>query len=453
MAYGVSERLALFTDLYELRMLQAYFEHGMDKTATFSLFVWNLPEQRNYLVACGLDDLLRQLEGFRMSEPDLTYLASLDGFSMRFLDWLSGWRFTGDVFAVQEGTPIFAGEPLLEVVAPITEGQLIETLVMNQIALQTLMASKAARVVTAAEGRPIVDFGGRRAHGTDAAIKGARAFYIAGVTATSDVLSGRRYGIPVAGTIAHSFIEACPSEVEAFRRYAALYPDTILLVDTYDTLNGVREVVRLATELGEDFRVRGVRLDSGDLLQLTVAAREILDAAGLRDVQIFASGGLTEWVIADLVARGAPINAFGVGTDMSVSRDAPALDLAYKLTEYANSGRLKLSTGKRTLPGRKQVFRRERGGQFIGDTIARADEQLAGCPLLRLVMKDGKRCGEQPSLGDIRQYTRDQIRKLPSHICGLEQADANYAVTVSDALQKYGQETEIRIRGRLAHRA
>jgi nicotinate phosphoribosyltransferase len=328
-------------------------------TITFSLFVRRLPERRNYLLACGLDDVLRYFESLRFTREGLDYLASLGQFTERFLRWLEGFRFTGDVDAVAEGTPVFENEPILEVSAPIAQAQLAETFVMNQVHLQTVLASKAARVVTAAEGRSVVDFGPRRMHGIDAAIKAARAFHIAGVAATSNTLAGQIYGVPVAGTMAHSFVQAAKNEMEAFRAFTALYPETTLLVDTYDTLQGVRHVIALARELGDAFKVRAVRLDSDDLVDLAAKARAMLDEAGLHHVEIFASGSLDEDAIAEIVTKEAPITGFGVGTSMGVSEDAPGLDIAYKLCAYGGRGRLKLSTGKPVFPGRKQVFRVE----------------------------------------------------------------------------------------------
>ncbi len=352
--------LGLFTDLYELTMMRAYHELGLNERSVFSLFVRRLPKQRNFLVACGLDDFLAELESLRFDADDVAYLRS-QGFPDDFLGWLKSFRFSGDVFALPEGTPFFENEPILEIVAPIGEAQVIETLAINQIGFETLIASKAARVVAAAAGRAVIDFGSRRAHGLDAAIKAARAAYVAGAVSTSNVLAGRLYGIPIAGTMAHSFVQAFDQEIEAFRAFARVYPETVLLVDTYDTIEGVKKVIALAKELGDAFKVRAVRLDSGDLVALSKGARALLDAAGLSKVGIFASGGLAEAKIAELLSSGAPIDGFGVGTDLVVSGDAPSLDIVYKLTEYAGEGRIKLSSGKRTLPGRKQVFRTIRG--------------------------------------------------------------------------------------------
>jgi nicotinate phosphoribosyltransferase len=437
----------LLIDLYELTMAQAYWREAMaDEEAVFSLYFRRLPERRNYVLACGLADALRFLERLAFADGHLEYLESLGHFSREFLDWLGALRFTGEVWAVPEGTPVFPEEPLLELVGPIAAGQLAESFLMNQVCFQSVLASKAARVVTAAGGRAVVDFGLRRMHGADAGLKSARAFHVAGVTATSNVLAGRIYGVPVAGTMAHSYVQAHDDELEAFRAFARLYPETVLLVDTYDTLAGVRKVVALARELGADFRVRAIRLDSGDLAELARRSREILDRAGLERVEIFASGGLDEDRIAELVAGGAPIDGFGVGTDLGVSRDAPVLDMAYKLTAYAGKGRLKTSPGKPILPGRKQVFRREEAGEAAGDVIARAGESGPGRPLLERVMAGGRALAEDP--GDherARERARRQIGVLPARVRGLAPADPPYPVAVSTALAGYAEEVRRKI--------
>lgn len=429
--------LALFTDLYELTMMQAYWAQDMMDTAVFSLFTRRLPPRRNYILACGLHTVLEQLQALRFEEADLAYLEGLGLFSDGFLDYLSGFRFSGEVHAVEEGTPLFANEPLLEVIAPLPEGQLIETLVMNQMHLQTVQASKAARVVEAARGRAVIDFGARRIHGLDAALKGARAFHIAGAAGTSNVLAGRLYGLPVKGTMAHSYIQAHEDEQRAFLEFTRLYPDTVLLVDTYDTLQGVDRVIRLARELGPDFRVSAIRLDSGDLGTLSRQARERLDAAGLEGVGILVSGGLDESEVDRLLRAGAPIDGFGVGTSMGVSTDAPDLDMAYKLCEYAGRGRLKLSTGKPVLPGRKQVFRRLEDPPEAGDVIARAGETLEGEPLLQPVMADGRCLAPAPSLDALRQRAQAQVARLPQAVRDLAPADPPYPVRVSEALQAH----------------
>jgi nicotinate phosphoribosyltransferase len=431
---------ALLTDLYQLTMLQAYWRERMEERAVFSLFFRQLPESRNYMLACGLDDVLRYLEELSFSDDALEYLGGLGPFSREFLDWLAQLRFTGDVWAMAEGTPVFAGEPLLEVVAPIAEAQLVESFLMNQIHLQTVLASKGARVVSAARGRTVVDFALRRMHGTDSALKGARAFYIAGVDATSNVLAGQLYGIPVSGTMAHSYVQAHEQELDGFRAFARLYPETILLVDSYDTLEGVRQVVRLAAELGDDFSVRGIRLDSGDLAALATQARELLDDAGLEAVGIFASGLLDEYAIAKLVRDDVPISGFGVGTRMGIALDAPTCDLAYKLTEYAGVGRLKLSPSKASIPGRKQVFRVESDGTASHDVLARHDECLPGRALLRPVMTQGRRLPiAEQTLDQIRARTAEELQRLPQRLHDLKGADPPYAVELSEALRDYAE--------------
>ena len=425
---GCAGELALFTDLYELRMARAYLALGMTGHATFSLSVRTLPAARNLLLACGIDDVIDLVLGLRFDAAALAALRALGEFPEDFLCWLATFRFSGDIDAVADGTPVFAEEPLLEITAPIAEAQLLETLVMNQVGVQTLLASKALRVVLAAAGRTVVDFGGRRAQGIDAALAGARAFHVAGVAATSIVLAGARYGIPVVGTMAHSFVQAFPTEAAAFAAYASLYPETTLLVDTYDTLNGVRRVIALAQALGPACRIGGIRLDSGDLAALARAARAMLDAAGLERLRIFASGGLDEHRVAALVAAGAPIDAFGVGTEMSVSADAPSLDLAYKLVAYAGEPRTKLAPGKRILPGRKQVFR------GAGDVIACAEERLDGTPLLRPVVRNGARVSPRATLAEARRAAAEHVACLPYRLRALDPARPAYPVTISPRL-------------------
>jgi nicotinate phosphoribosyltransferase len=427
--------LALVTDLYELMMMQAYVDEGMREVASFSLFVRRLPERRNFLLACGLDNVLTFLETVRFDGAALAYLDTLGRFSGRFLQYLEQFRFSGSVYAVPEGTPVFANEPILEVSAPLPEAQLIESFVLNQIHFQTLLASKAARVVKAAQGRQVVDFGLRRMHGIDAGLKAARAFTIAGVHATSNVAAGQAYGLETSGTLAHSYIQAHDNEYEAFRAFARLYPTTVLVVDTYDTVAGVQHVIDLKKELGPDFRISAIRLDSGDLQALAETARRILDGAGLGRVKIFASGGLSEDEIARLLRAGAPLDGFGVGADMGVSHDAPSLEMVYKLVEYAGRGRTKLSAGKTILPGRKQVFRIEHAGVADHDVLARDDEAPAGRPLLERVMAEGTRlAASRVTLEQARTRARSEIGRLPVHIQGLEPANPPYRVEISEAL-------------------
>lgn len=426
---------ALLTDLYELTMLQAYWSEGMHEDAVFSIFVRELPPERNFLLACGLESVLDYLERLSFPPRHLDYLRTTGLFGEPFLEWLGQLRFTGDVFALPEGTPVFGEEPILELIAPLPQAQVIETFVLNQVHVQTLIASKAARVVQAAAGRDVVDFGLRRTHGIDAGLKAARASWIAGASGTSNVLAGQTYGIPVTGTMAHSYIQAHADEPEAFRAFTSIYPDTVLLVDTYDTLAGVRNVIRLAREMGDDFSVRAIRLDSGDLAELARASRALLDEAGLPGVRIFASGGLDEHSIERLVSAGAPIDAFGVGTRMGVSADRPSLDIVYKLTEYAGRARTKLSTGKKLLPGRKQVFREQHDGTLVGDTIAAHGEDAPGSPLLRQVMRRGRRTDAgQEGISTVRERARAAMESLPPALRRLTPADPPYPVHVTPRL-------------------
>lgn len=437
---------ALLTDLYELRMMESYRVAGMAADAVFDLHVRTLGPRRNYLLACGLEDALGFLETVTFDGEALDYLATL-GFSGPFLEYLRHFRFTGDVYAILEGTPVFPFEPIIEVVAPLPEAQLVETFLINQVGVQTLLASKAARVVAAAAGRPVVDFGFRRMHGLDAGVKGARAFYVAGLSATSNVAAGELYGIPVAGTMAHSYVQAFDQEYEAFRSFAALNPTGTLLLDTYDTLTGAGLVVRLAGELGSEFRIGAVRLDSGDLVDLSRRVRQVLDDAGLGGVRVFASGGLDEDRIATLVASKAPIDAFGIGTDLGVSRDAPALDMVYKLVAYDGRDRLKLSPDKRVLPGRKQVYRLERDGVAVADDIARSLESRPGRALMRQVMKDGRRLpAPHQTLADARALAKRETAVLPPRVRGLQPAMPEYPAHPTPELERHYEELAARKR-------
>ena len=446
------DNAALLTDLYQLTMLQSYWREGMREDAVFDLFV-RRRAGRNYLVACGLDDALHYLENLHFTGDSLEYLRSLEQFSDEFANYLEGLRFTGDVFAVAEGTPIFPDEPILEVVAPIMEAQLAETFLLNQLSFQTMLASKAARVGRAAKGRTIADFAARRTHGTDAAMKNARAGYIAGVHATSNVLAGAVYGIPVTGTMAHSYIEAHDREMDAFRAFSKLYPETTLLVDTYDTLEGIRNVIELSKELGEEFRVAAVRLDSGDLEDLAKESREMLDEAGLESIRIFASSSLDEYAIAELLADGAPIDGFGVGTKMGTSSDHPRLDSAYKLCSYSGKGRMKLSSEKSNYPGKKQIFRQFEGGKARRDILAARDESMDGEPLLRQVMKDGKRTDAgRYSLENARNHCEEAVGQLPDRLMALDLVDPPYSVEISDVLQSRTEELRASLEERLKRR-
>lgn len=428
---------ALFTDLYELNMLQSYFDTGMNDVAVFDLFVRRLHPNRNYLVACGLEHVLQYLESLVFPDEAIEYLRSINHFSDAFLESLRKLHFTGDVYAVPEGTLVYANEPLIEIIAPLPEAQLIETFVMNQVQLATMAASKASRVVHAAGGRSVVDFGARRMHGADAGIKEPRAFYIAGVDSTSSVLAGQIWGIPVTGTVAHSYVLAFDKEFDAFRQFVRSYPATILLIDTYDVDGGVENVIRLASELGPEFRVSGVRLDSGDLAKHARDVRRKLDAAGLQRVKIFASSSLDEYEIQRLVSAGAPIDGFGVGTHLGTSSDAPFLDTAYKLTEYAGKPKMKLSESKATLPGRKQIFREKVAGQAVRDVVGLMQETtVAGDPLLVKVMENGRRTRSREPLDVGRERCRTERDALPKELLSLEKAERAYPVELSPGLRQ-----------------
>lgn len=427
---------ALFTDLYELTMLQSYVRDGMQRKATFELFFRRL-RRRNYLLLCGLESVLEALESLAFTEEHRAFLATLPQFAPAFIDWLKDFRFTGDVYAVPEGTPVFANQPVLTVVAPLPEAQLVETFVLNRITFQTNVATKASRVVHAAEGRPIADFGMRRMHGFDAALLAARASYVGGVASTSNVLAAMRYGLPVSGTMAHSYIQAHAGEAEAFRSFTALYPKTTLLVDTYDTLEGVRRAIDLFYRLPEKQRFSAIRLDSGDLAALALESRTMLDAAGLEEVKIMASSSLDEYEIRALLDRGASIDGFGVGTRLGTVADLPYLDSAYKLVEYDGRAQMKLSPDKSYHPGRKQVYRHFDGGAAKEDVVTSMDDRSPGEPLLQRVMRDGERTAAgRRTLDEIRHHAAEALAGLPDRLHDLEIAAEPYPVRISDALQR-----------------
>ncbi len=402
----------LLTDLYELNMAASYWRRGMNEPATFSLFARRLPDSRGFLVAAGVEACLDFLEELRFDDEDLRYLRETLGFTPRDLEAFRRFRFTGDVWAVPEGRVAFGGEPLVEVTAPLPEAQLIETFLLNQVTFETTIASKAARCVIAAGGRDLVDFAFRRTQGIEAGLDVARVSAMVGFVATSNVEAARRFGLVAAGTMAHSYIEAFPTEIDAFRAFAQDFPGrSTFLVDTYDTIRGVQSAVSVIKEL--DLRGQiGIRLDSGDLGELAARSRRLLDRSGLPHVRILASGGLDELQIDDLVRGGAPIDAFGVGTKMGVSADHPYLDTAYKLVSYGNRPVMKLSRGKVTAPGRKQVFRRSRP---FGDLIALHDEAVpAGRErLLEPLMTNGRRTGLRPSLAQSRALFDADFALLP----------------------------------------
>ena len=430
---------ALLTDLYQLTMAHAYFELGMHESAVFELFVRRLPGQRNFLIAAGLEPALGYLEELRFTPEELAYLDGLGLFSARFLEHLAGLRFSGTVHALAEGTPCFAGEPLLRVTAPLLEAQLIESRLLNIVHFQTLIASKAARCVLVAGGRRLIDFGMRRAHEADAALWAARAAYLAGFDATATLEAARRFGIPASGTMAHSYIEAHDSEEQAFRHFVEVSRSpTTLLLDTYDTQRAARRVASLVQRLraqGLAERVSAVRIDSGDLARESGAVRAVLDAHDCPAVRIVLSGGLDEYRIAQLLEERSPVDAFGVGTALDASTDAPVLDMAYKLQHYAGRPRRKRSAGKETWPGAKQVYReRDAGGVALRDALVLAEECAPGEPLLREVMRAGRTLGPAPALAAVREHCRSAVAELPDSLRTLGAAPP-YAVVLSEGVR------------------
>ncbi len=438
------ERLSLSTDLYELTMSAAFFEAGLaDRTATFDLNVRSLPPQRGYLIAAGLEQALAYLRDLDFSPEALEYLETTGHFRAGFLDFLGSLRFTGSVDAIPEGTVVFPPGPLLRITAPIIEAQLVETYLLTTMTYQTMIASKAARCVGAAAGRAVIDFSARRDHGPQAGLLCARAAYIGGCLGSSNVLASERFGIPAFGTMAHSFVMFHRDEEAAFRAFAHSYPgDPTLLIDTFETVQGARTALRLLPELRERGRkLFAVRLDSGDLLELSKQVRDILDAGGASDTQIFASGNLDENRIAELVANGAPIDAFGVGTELGTSGDAPSLNSTYKLVSRTDSDGdeipvIKLSAAKITLPGRKQMWRRQApDGQFEADTLGIEGEDLEGEPLLVPVMVDGELRVAAPDLAVLRARTAAQVAALPAGVADLDRP-TEYPVHISPELER-----------------
>jgi nicotinate phosphoribosyltransferase len=431
--------IALFTDLYELTMGQSYFESWNVK-ATFELFVRKLPPNRGYLIAAGLEDVCNYLLNFRFEEDDLEFLRK-KGFKEEFLEFLKKIRFTGDVWAVPEGELVFPNEPIIRVTAPIIEAQIFETFVINTVNFQTLIATKASRVVNSAKGRPVIDFGSRRAHEVDAGLKAARASYIGGCIGTSNVLAGKLYGIPVFGTMAHSYIEAFPSEKEAFKAWIKSWgADTVLLIDTYNTLRGARNAIEAVEEVTGKKRLKGVRLDSGEMITLSKEVRKILDSAGFSSTKIFVSGGLDEYVIDDYLSKGAEMDVFGVGSSLVTSDDAPKIDIVYKLVESEENGklvpRMKIAENEKiTLPGAKQVFRIEKNGKYVKDMLGLSHEDLEGEKKLVQIFKKGELVYRLPSLDEVKERAQTVLEKLPEEYKRIRNP-ATYLVEISRELLK-----------------
>ena len=430
---------ALATDLYQLTMMAGYHVLGDDEPRSFEMFVRHLPPHRSYLVAAGLEQALSYLETLRFRSEEIEWLRSAPALARVpasfFDELLAEFRFTGEVWAVEEGEPVFANEPLLRVTAPAPQAQLVETALLAIITQQTSVASKAARVVHSANGRAVIEFGSRRAPGLDAALHAARAACLAGCVATSNVEAGLRFGVPISGTMAHSWVMGFGDELDSFREYLALFgDDTTLLIDTYDTVTAAQRIVEAGLRPGS------VRLDSGDLLQLSRQVRSVLDAGGLQSTRILVSGDLDEYRIAELLAAEAPIDGFGVGTAISAVGDAPALGAVYKLVETTEKGRrrptAKRSPGKQTLPGRKQVWRLSRDGCAARDVLGLDSEAgLEGRPLLQCVMREGRRTRPAVPVGDIQRRCRQRVAELPPALHRLGDEPASYRVDISNELQ------------------
>jgi nicotinate phosphoribosyltransferase len=436
---------ALLTDLYQLNMMAAYLDYGLTETAVFELFVRHLPARRGFLMAAGLDQALRFLETLAFTPRDLAAIRGLGKFSDRFLSYLAALRFTGDVDALPEGTVFFPDEPIIRVTAPLPEAQFVETRLVNLLHFQTVIASKAARMVLAAPGRPLIDYGLRRAHGAEAGVLAARASFIAGFSGTATIAAAATFGIPIYGTMAHSFVQAHDDETLAFEHFARSHPhDLVLLIDTYDTERTAGRVVALAPRLrSEGITISGVRIDSGNLGEHAVKVRRILDAGGLRDLKILASGGLDEDALMALSRSGAPIDAYGIGTSLATASDAPALDCAYKLEEYGGRPRRKRSEGKATWPGRKQVWRRhDERGRLTGDLVSLDDERQCGKTLLRPAMRGGRRVLDLPDLTDIRRCAVNELAQLPEPLARLE--PFHYPVGISEALRQLAADLDRR---------
>lgn len=443
----VNPASALLTDLYQLTMLQGYFDHGMNETAVFEFFVRKLPQDRNFLMAGGLEQALEYLDNMRFTTEELDWLDSTGHFCHEFVDYLKDLRFAGDVHAMPEGTIFFPYEPVLRVTAPMPQAQLVESRLINLLQFQTLIASKAARSVLAAPNKLLVDFGMRRAHGAEAGLLAARAAYLAGFSGTATVLAGQLFNIPIYGTMAHSFVQAHDDEIEAFEHFALANPNNVvLLIDTYDTEVAAARSIALAERLREQgIAVKGVRLDSGDLGEHARRVRRILDDGGLTNVTIFASGNLDEFKLRDLLASGAPIDGFGIGSRLDVSADAPYLDCAYKLQEYAGRPRRKKSEGKATWPGRKQVYRGyDSDGCMAGDVVTLETDSHDGEALLQLVMQNGRRMTTTESLDDARARAANELRRLRSDLRSLERAEA-YPVEISSSIRDLAVSLDVEV--------
>ncbi len=444
MSWVTAANAALLTDLYELTMAASYHSRDMRTEATFDLFVRELPARRNFLVVCGVEQALQYLSELHFDDDALTYLRSLGMFRSSFLDYLADLRFSGEVWAMSEGEVAFAREPLMRVTAPLIEAQIVETFLLNCVTFQTMVASKAARVSLAAGATKFFDFSLRRDHGADAGLKAARASFIAGASATSNVLAGKMFGIPVSGTMAHSYVMAFPTEEDAFRAYAHDFPEqAVLLIDTFDVAQGAERAVSVARELAsEGITLRGVRIDSGDLPRLARRVRDILDEAGFSELQIILSGDLDEYRVKEMLDAGVPVDVFGIGTQMGTSADSPFLGGVYKLVAEGGVPKVKLSTGKVTLPGLKQIYRSYDGDHIAHDLIALEGETVdETVPLLRRVMHQGRRVSESEPLNVVRERCLSSLARLPDPLRELTES-SDYPVHLSSELSALAKKAE-----------
>jgi nicotinate phosphoribosyltransferase len=439
----------LLTDFYQLTMLQAYFDANMHELAVFEFFIRRLPEHRNFLLVAGIEQCIHYLENLSFNEDELAYLKEDGRFSSKFIDYLATLKFTGDVHAIAEGTVVFPNEPILQVIAPISQAQLIESRIINILQYQTMIASKAARCVLAAPDKLLIDFGMRRAHGAEAALLASRANYIAGFQGTATVLAGKEFNIPTYGTMAHSFIEAHESEDAAFNHFLKSQPDNgVILIDTYNIENATKKVITLAHQLkNTGVSIKGVRIDSGDLGLHASNVRKMLDANGCHDIKIFCSGDLDEYRLQTLVQQHAPIDSFGVGTKLNTSSDSPYLDSVYKLQEYAGIPRRKISEGKKTWPGRKQVYRYYKENKMSYDVVTLHHDQNSGegMPLLQQTIQQGKRLTPILNLRDIQTHAKNNLTALPTNLRCLEKAGIAYEVVIADILQDLARELDAKL--------
>jgi len=427
--------ISLLTDLYEITMAYSYFKSNRNEISTFELFIRNLPKNRNFLVSAGIDDIIKIISEFHFTDDDIKYLKSLKLFSDDFLDYLKNFKFKGDVWAIPSGQIYFPNEPVIRITADRISAQLLETIILNQFNFQSMIASKCARIIISSRGIPCVDFSPRRDHGIDSALKVAKVSYICNFIGTSNVLAGKIFNIPVYGTMAHSYIMSFSDEETAFREFLKCFEEPVLLIDTYDTIEGAKKVIKL---LKEGYKIKGVRIDSGDLVELSKKVKQIFKNEGF-DIKIFLSGDLDEYVIDEILSKGAIADAFGVGTKMGTSSDAPYLNGVYKLVEDEYGFKIKTSPGKITLPGKKQVYRIYKNGIMEKDIIALEDEKCEGIPLLKKYIENGNVL-EYEDIENSRKFFKENLSTLPDYLKTTRKSEIDYPIEVSDKLLKIKQE-------------